>query len=86
MYAVAKCFCPNNLYDGFVQSFYPRDEEVEGTKNTKLLINVLTGGKGTTSLVKFSKFFLIIDSATCPEPKKIMTYYQKFLSNLKKLI
>lgn len=86
MYAVAKCYSPNNLHEGFVQSFYPRDEEVEGTRNTKLLINVLGGGKSTTSLVKFSKFFLIIDAATASDPYKIMGYYQKFLTGLKKQI
>ena len=84
MYAVAKCFSPNNLHEGFVQSFYPRDEEVEGTRNTKLLISVLSGGKSTTSLVKFHKFFLIIDAATASDPYKIMGYYQKFLTGLKK--
>ena len=84
MYAVAKCFAPNNVHEGFVQSFYPRDEEVEGTRNTKLLINILAGGKSTTSLVKFAKFFLIIDSATAEDPYKIMGFYQKFLTALKK--
>jgi hypothetical protein len=64
MYAVAKCFAPVNVWEGFNQSFYPRDEEVEGTRNTKLLVNVFSGGKTTTSLVKFAKFFLIIDAAT----------------------
>lgn len=86
MYAVAKCFSPNNIHEGFVQSFYPRDEEVEGTRNTKLLINVLGGGKTTTSLVKFGKFFLIIDAATAEDPYKIMGFYQKFLTALKKQI
>jgi hypothetical protein len=74
-YAVAKCFAPVNIFEGFVQSFYPRDEDVEGTRNTKLLVNVLGGGKGTTSLVKFSKFYLIIDAASAANPYKIMTYY-----------
>ena len=86
MYAVAKCFSPVNVWEGFLESFYPRDEEVEGTRNTKLLVNVLSGGKTTTSLVKFSKFFLIIDAATAKDPYKIMGYYQKFLQALKKSI
>lgn len=79
MYAVAKCFSPINVWEGFVQSFYPRDEEVEGTRNTKLLISVLSGGKSTTSLVKFAKFYLIIDAATAGDPYSIMGYYQKFI-------
>ena len=32
MYAVAKCFCPNDVFDGFKQSFYPREEEIEGVE------------------------------------------------------
>ena len=83
-YAVAKSFSPVNVYEGFVQSFYPRDEEVEGTKNTKLLVNVFTGGKLAASAVKFSRIYLIIDSATAPDPFKIIGYYQKFLLGLKK--
>jgi hypothetical protein len=62
MFAVAKCYCPSNPYDGFKESFYPRDEDVEGTKNTKLLITVFNGGKAIGSTVKFSKFYLIIDA------------------------
>jgi hypothetical protein len=30
-YAVAKSFSLINVFEGFVQSFYPRDEEVEGS-------------------------------------------------------
>lgn len=83
-YAVAKSFCPVNIYEGFVQSFYPRDEEVEGTKNTKLLISVLNGGKIMASAVKFSKVYLIIDAASAEDPYKIINFYQKFLTGLKK--
>lgn len=83
-YAVAKSFSPVNVFEGFVQSFYPRDEEVEGTKNTKLLINVFIGGKLAASAVKFSRIYLIIDAATATDPYKILSYYQKFLQGLKK--
>ena len=31
-YAVAKCFCPHQVFAGFTESFYPRDEDVEGHK------------------------------------------------------
>ena len=74
-YGVAKSFSPVNVYEGFVQSFYPRDEDVEGTKNTKLLISVLNGGKAVASAVKFSKVYLIVDSASSEEPYKILGYY-----------
>jgi len=62
MYAVAKCFSPDHVYQGFKESFYPREEEIEGTKNTKLLISIFNGGKLFNSQVKFAKFFLIIDA------------------------
>ena len=74
-YGVAKSFSPVNVYEGFVQSFYPRDEDVEGTKNTKLLISVLNGGKALASAVKFSKVYLIVDSAPCEDPYKILGFY-----------
>jgi hypothetical protein len=73
-----------NVFEGFVQSFYPRDEEVEGTKNTKLLISILNGGKAVSSAVKFSKIFLIVDSASCDDSYKIIGFYQKFIQALKK--
>lgn len=62
-YAVAKCYCPHQVYAGFAESFYPRDEDCEGHKNTKLLISVLNGGKASGSAVKFAKFYLVIDAA-----------------------
>lgn len=87
-YAVAKCFCPHQVFAGFTESFYPRDEDVEGHKNTKLLVTVLNGGKATGSQVKFSKFFLIIDSAGASskgiDPIEIVSWYQKFLVALRK--
>ena len=76
-YAVAKCFCPHQVYAGFTESFYPRDEEAN--TNTKLLITVLNGGKAAGSAVKFSKFFLIIDAAGASskgvDPIEIVCWY-----------
>lgn len=87
-YGVAKCFCPHQVFDGFTESFYPRDEDIEGHKNTKLLVTVLNGGKATGSQVKFSKFLLIIDAAGATlkgiDPIEIVTWYQKFLVALRK--
>ena len=60
-YAVAKCFAPNRVWEGFIESFYPRAED-DGLKNTKLLVTIFSGGKAAGSAVKFAKFFLIIDS------------------------
>lgn len=62
--------------------------------NSKLLINVFVGGKASGSAVKFSRFYLIIDTADCstaPEqesidPMKIIHFYQKFMVGLKKAI
>lgn len=84
MFAVAKCFEPNEVYKGFLQSFYPRDLEVDGMKNTKLLITVLNGGKATASAVKFSKFYLVMDVGIYDEPLEVMPFYQKFMTALKK--
>jgi len=61
LYSVAKCFSPENVWEGFKECFYPKDED-EGAANTKLLITVLNGGKHYQSAVKFSKFYLIIDT------------------------
>jgi hypothetical protein len=92
MYAVAKCYCVNDVFDGFKMSFYPYDEDLEITRNTKLLISVFNGGKAANSAVKFSKFYLIVDAAaqglegTKIDPIRIMSFYQKFLVTLKKAI
>ena len=61
IYAVAKCFQPENVFDGFKESFYPKEDD-EGSSNTKLMITVLNGGKAVNSLVKWAKFYLIIDT------------------------
>lgn len=63
LYGTAKCYAPQNVWEGFSQSFYPRDEEIEGVANTKLMITVFNGGKAAGSVVKFSKFYLIVDAA-----------------------
>jgi hypothetical protein len=88
-FAVAKCFCPHQIFNGFTESFYPRDDE-ESQKNTKMLITVLTGGKTAGSAVKFSRFYLIIDAAGASskgvDPIEIVTWYQKFLLALRKAI
>jgi enolase len=92
MYAVAKCYCVNNVFDGFKQSFYPYDEDIDITRNTKLLISVFNGGKAANSVVKFTKFYLIVDAAAQGgateeakvDPIRILGFYQKFLVGLKK--
>lgn len=92
MYAVSKCYSVNDVFDGFKESFYPYDEDVDVTRNTKLLISVFNGGKAAASAVKFAKFYLIIDAAAQGQegakidPIKILGYYQKFLATLKKAI
>ena len=59
-FAVAKCFEPERVHEGFQQSFYERDENE--VKNTKLLVTVLNGGKSTTSTCRYAKFYLVIDA------------------------
>lgn len=89
IFATAKCFSPENVYDGFKQSFYEVDEEA-GNKNTKLMIKVFNGGKASGSAVKFSRFYLIIDAMSQGQkgvdPIEIPKYYRKFLIALKKSI
>ena len=60
--------------------------EVDGVKNTKLLITVLNGGRATASAVKYSKFFLVMDVGLFEEPLEVMAFYQKFMTALKKAI
>lgn len=68
--------------------FYPRDEEIEGVKNTKLMITVFTGGKAAGSAVKFSKFYVIVDVAEFTknkmDPQELLPCYAKFLAALRK--
>ena len=61
VFATAKCFSQENVYDCFRESFYEVDEEA-GNKNTKLLIKIFNGGKASGSAVKFSRFYLIVDA------------------------
>jgi len=87
-YAVAKCFSPHQVYEGFTQSFYPLDDDIDTHRNTKLLVTVLNGGKAVGSAVKFAKFFLVIDAASASsqkiDPIEIIAWYQKFLFALRK--
>lgn len=63
VFGTAKCYSPQNVWEGFGQSFYPRDEEIEGVANTKLMMTVFSGGKAAGSAVRFAKFYLIVDAA-----------------------
>jgi hypothetical protein len=56
---------------------------VDFPTNSKLLINVLQGGKGVGSQVKYSKFYLIIDGFANPDVH-IPNAYAKFMAALKK--
>lgn len=90
VYAVAKCYSPEYLYRGISSSFYQYDKFRD--MNTRLLVTVLNGGKAAGSAVKFSKFYLIIDSNHCSpigdspalDPVKILGFYQKFLMAMRK--
>lgn len=65
VFAVAKAYQPVDVWRGFGESLFPRDEESEGVVNTKLMISVLSGGKALNSAVKWGKIYLIIDAARC---------------------
>ena len=58
--ATAACYSKIDLYQGInnpvLKGLFPR-------RNTKLLINVLNGGKILGSAVKFAKFYLIVDGS-----------------------
>ena len=92
VYAVAKCFSPDNLYRGISSSFYQFEKFKD--MNTNLMITVLNGGKSVGSAVKFSKFYLLIDCSHClsttelprMDPMRILSFYQKFLMALRKQI
>jgi hypothetical protein len=57
--ATAKCYAPENVFNGFSNSFYRNENP---NNNTKMLLTVFNGGKALNSAVKFSKFYLIIDA------------------------
>jgi len=45
VYATAKCYNPDKLFEGFSHSFFQKNQINENYKKLKLLINVFTGGK-----------------------------------------
>jgi hypothetical protein len=57
--ATAACYNKIDLYNGI--SDIVLKQEFHHKNSTKLLINVLSGGKVLGSAVKFAKFYLIID-------------------------
>lgn len=86
--ATAKCYAPTKLWEGFGQSFYPRDE-TDGDVNTKLMLTVFTGGKAAASQVRFSKFYLIIDAVEYTKnevspSEQLPMHYMKFIAGMKK--
>jgi hypothetical protein len=56
--ATAACFQKIDLFSGINSTVLKGEFPM---RNTKLLINVLNGGKILGSAVKFAKFYLIID-------------------------
>ena len=58
--ATAACYQKLNIYQGLNQNVFKSEFPL---RNTKLLINVLNGGKILGSAVKFAKFYLIIDGS-----------------------
>lgn len=85
--AVAKAYEPVDVWKGFGQSLFPRDEESEAAVNTKLMVTVLSGGKAAASAVKWSKVYLVIDAArfhmSGQSPTSLIKYYKQFLQSLK---
>ena len=83
--AVAKAYSPVDVWRGFSETLMPRDED--SGPNTKLLVNVLTGGKAAASAVKWSRIYLVMDAARANmagmDPAEMIKYYQKFLQALK---
>lgn len=88
LYGTAKCYSPQDAWDGFSQSFYPRDEEIEGAINTKLMMTVFSGGKAVGSAVRFAKFYLIVDATefarSRQDPQEVLPCYQRFLAAMRK--
>ena len=50
---------------------------------TKLLVNLLTGGKAASSGVKFANFYLVIDGSRASADTNIYNCYRDFLANLR---
>ena len=51
--------------------------------DTKLLVNILTGGKTIASPVKFANFYLIIDGNAAHEATNIVSSFKAFLAHVK---
>lgn len=65
------------------QNFNPSIAGMHIKTPTKLLLCVFTGGKAIGSLVKFSKFYLVIDGFSNPDTN-ILHAFSKFMNALKK--
>lgn len=50
---------------------------------TKLMVNILTGGKTVASPVKFANFYLIIDGNAVHETINIISCFKTFLAHIR---
>lgn len=83
-FATAACFERVNLFKGISDSV--TNFEFSKPKMTKLLINVLNGGKILGSTVKFSRFYLIIDGNEASKDVDITEAFIKFTHSIRKTV
>jgi enolase len=84
LFAAAACFEKARIFKGICKNVF-KGEFTNGKRMTKLLINLLNGGKILGSAVKFAKFYLIIDGAEVGDTD-IGECFIKFMQNLRKAV
>ena len=83
-FGVAHCIKQDaTLAQSIRENLHPIAHRIQSIQNdTKLLVNVLTGGKIAASSVKFAHFYLICDGKANPEVS-VANAFRTFLSHLK---
>jgi hypothetical protein len=85
--ATAACYDKVSTFKGINVGVF-KQEFVQ--RNTKLLINILNGGKVAGSAVKFAKFYLIIDGSELHNggggPVDITECFIKFTQSVRKTV
>ena len=84
--ATASCYDKVSVFKGINVGVF-KQEFVQ--RNTKLLINILNGGKVAGSAVKFAKFYLIIDGSELHNgggPVDITECFIKFTQSVRKTV
>lgn len=81
-FGVAHCIRQElTLANSIRENLHPTNNPSDS--QSKLMINILSGGKAASSPVKFKNFYLIVDGAAANADSKIIASFKAFLAQLK---